>query len=86
MGAMGEILDVSSDGRIDQLEALRFEMKSGKSNLSSSKSGKFRKMKCMEREWEFRKKKRSVNMGARRGNLESAPSENTGLLGGITFS
>ena len=38
--AMGEITELNSDGPIDQLEDLRFEMKSQKSNFSSSKCEK----------------------------------------------
>ena len=85
MGERDEIPEVNSDGQIDQLESLRFKMKSGKSNLSSSEVGisemEFRKTKCRRCEWESRKKKRSVNMGTRLGKLKSTPSGNTWLLG-----
>ena len=78
---MGGIPEVNSAGRIDQLEALRFEMKSKSPIYRVPKAGKFRKAKCLECERKFRKKKRALNTGARLGKLKSAPSGNTGILG-----
>ena len=46
--AMEEIQEVNSADQIDQLAALRFKMKSGNFNLSSSEVGAFRRTKCRE--------------------------------------
>ena len=74
------IQEVNSAGQIDQLNALRFKMQSGKFNLSRSKSEKFRKMKCRVCGMKFRKKESTTNMGALLVELE------VGLLGNMEHS
>ena len=78
---MEEIQEVNSADQIDQLEDLRFKMKSGNFNLSSTKVGKFWETKCLGCEKKFRREKRSINMGMRLGELGSKRSGNMGLLG-----
>ena len=62
-GALGEIQERNSAGRIDQLNALRFEMQSEKHNMSRGESEGIWEIKCRVRERKFQKKKLATNMG-----------------------
>ena len=56
--ASREIQEANSSDKIDQLSALRFEMRSGKHSLYRGKVGKFRKMKCLV--WEIDSERRNL--------------------------
>ena len=64
-GGMGELFEVNSANQIGQLESLRFKMKLKMRNYRVRKVKRFRKMKCLECEREFRRKKRTINTATR---------------------
>ena len=72
---------MNSDGQIDQLEALRFKMKSRKPNLSSSESGEISENEMPGMRKGIPKEETFVKYGDAAREVEIDSIENAGLLG-----
>ena len=74
----GGTCEVNSAGRIDQLGALRFKMKSESPIYSWESGGEFRKMIFREMRKGIPKEETFNKYGERLGKLKSTPLKNTG--------